>query len=562
MKRIMKRILLLSISLLVATGTMTYAGQSAEAEANAASAGNKVTAGTAVQVEKNETVYATLDHYGNVTGKRVVNRLNTSSIANGTGAAVLDYGKYTSVRNMESDNQPGIDGDALTWAAGLAEKGDIYYEGVTDKELPLAISLSYFLDGKEIDPLDITGRSGTLKIVIQMENKLKDADLYVPLLVQITYAADLEIFREIKAEDAVRVVAGKTMNLGFSAFPYPDAEISFEMTGRNMELNAFNITVVPQMLPLPALDMEGQMRELLDGVKKIRDGVDEYRSAENTGPLFTGWDKSLQGFNQLTNGFENLSEGLSMAASGVEELSGAAKQVSGSIGALKQGAGQASEASTALADGLAQLKQMNGGLAAQAQQLVAQNPAGSDLYNLGMAILAQNEAVNALADGGKELDTGVKSLHNGLDALKEGMDTQFLSGVEQLNQSAAQASSGTKSLLEGMKIYEKNQNTLKTGFKKYVDSAAGISDGIARLEEELAKALDDIRSGTVQTDRMKALAEGYRSFMDNEKNTVSHVQFIMRTPEVKAADQPVASAPAQPGKKESFWKKLLGLFGM
>ncbi len=40
----------------------------------------------------------------------------------------------------------------LTWQA---DGSDIYYQGTTDKELPVTVKLTYYLDGKEISPEDL-----------------------------------------------------------------------------------------------------------------------------------------------------------------------------------------------------------------------------------------------------------------------------------------------------------------------------------------------------------------------------------------------------------------------
>lgn len=48
----------------------------------------------------------------------------------------------------------GADG-ALTWQA---DGNDIYYQGTTDKELPIDMKMTYYLDGKEISPEDLAER--------------------------------------------------------------------------------------------------------------------------------------------------------------------------------------------------------------------------------------------------------------------------------------------------------------------------------------------------------------------------------------------------------------------
>lgn len=42
------------------------------------------------------------------------------------------------------------------------------------KELPVGVNLTYYLDGKEIQPSDLAGKSGKVKIRIDYENKQQE----------------------------------------------------------------------------------------------------------------------------------------------------------------------------------------------------------------------------------------------------------------------------------------------------------------------------------------------------------------------------------------------------
>ena len=68
---------------------------------------------------------------------------------------------------------------------------DLYYSGTTDRELPISVQLKYYLDGKEIKPEDLAGKSGEVKIDIKMINNAskdgfvngKKHKVYLPMLV-------------------------------------------------------------------------------------------------------------------------------------------------------------------------------------------------------------------------------------------------------------------------------------------------------------------------------------------------------------------------------------------
>mgnify|MGYP000612238069 CR=1 FL=1 len=56
--------------------------------------------------------------------------------------------------------------DSITWNANGK---DIYYQGTSDKNLPVSMKVTYYLDGKEISPKKLVGKSGKVKIRYEYE---------------------------------------------------------------------------------------------------------------------------------------------------------------------------------------------------------------------------------------------------------------------------------------------------------------------------------------------------------------------------------------------------------
>ena len=93
-------------------------------------------------------------------------------LKNHSGAATLeDVSDLKDIENVKGDETftQGADG-ALTWQA---DGNDIYYQGTTDKELPIDMKMTYYLDGKEISPEDLAGKSGKVTIRMDYTNKEK-----------------------------------------------------------------------------------------------------------------------------------------------------------------------------------------------------------------------------------------------------------------------------------------------------------------------------------------------------------------------------------------------------
>lgn len=107
----------------------------------------------ALAAEKEENVYGTLENDGSVSGIYVVNSYSLDS-----DEEITDYGDYSSVKNLSSDEDISVNGDEVTVDAS---KGKFYYQGnLSSKDLPWNIELHYYLDGKEVDASELGGASG------------------------------------------------------------------------------------------------------------------------------------------------------------------------------------------------------------------------------------------------------------------------------------------------------------------------------------------------------------------------------------------------------------------
>ena len=134
--------------------------------------------------EKDETVYSKLDNTGN-NYKTIV----STHIKNTENEELInDMSDLLNIKNTNGDETFTQDGNKFTWNAN---KNDIYYQGETQKELPIECKVTYELDGEEISANDIAGKSGNVKIKLEYTNKEertvdingKKVKMYVPFVV-------------------------------------------------------------------------------------------------------------------------------------------------------------------------------------------------------------------------------------------------------------------------------------------------------------------------------------------------------------------------------------------
>ena len=149
-------------------------------------------------IEKEETVYAKADATGSVSQVIVSDWLkNYNGDATITDKSILN--DIVNVKGNETFTQ-GQDVEVVWEANG----NDIYYQGTTDKELPVTIHATYKLDGVEIQPAELEGKSGQLTIEYAYENnsKVTGSDLYTPFTVVAATMLKTDKFANVKAENA------------------------------------------------------------------------------------------------------------------------------------------------------------------------------------------------------------------------------------------------------------------------------------------------------------------------------------------------------------------------
>ena len=100
--------------------------------------------------EKDETVYVMCKADASV--KQVI---VSDWIKNPKAAASLkDLSNLTGIENVKGDEAFTQDGKSISWDA---DGSDIYYRGNSDEALPVDVSVTYLLDGKEIAPDALKG---------------------------------------------------------------------------------------------------------------------------------------------------------------------------------------------------------------------------------------------------------------------------------------------------------------------------------------------------------------------------------------------------------------------
>lgn len=313
-------------------------------------------AGNAAKMQDNELVLSTLDDSGSISGIQVLSHMRVVGKGDVT---IQDPSKFklSSVRNLYGTEKISQkDGQInytlkLNQAAGFS---DIYYLSALDKaevakvSMPVSVKMTYYLDGQQITPSKLAGKSGHLKIICDLENltgakkvlefKNKQGEtvksesmVYTPFVVAMSgWEFDNKKFSNIQAPGIAQVspqgvildVQGKTqVSWTVPMIPpsYPAKQYTvLEADGKNIEMPSYKIAVIPIVPTSSAIDNLGTFQasfgQLYDAFDQIQNGVG---ATSKDATLMFGLNGVKGGLGQVSDGIGSVLESLKTVRLGV-----------------------------------------------------------------------------------------------------------------------------------------------------------------------------------------------------------------------------------------------------
>lgn len=248
-------------------------------------------------VTKTETVYVNLKANGDVSKVSVSDWLHTDK----NEVYVDDMSDLENITNVKSKVTPVTDGEKLRWNM---PDTDLYYSGTTDRELPISVQLKYYLDGQEIKPEDLAGKSGEVKIDIKMINNAskdgfvngKKHKVYLPMLVVGGMILPEGTFSGVTVKNGQSIgdgskeivvftgMPGFSESLGFSEKDLGDlgglvigSEASVTATVENFSLGNLYFAA----LPIASLNLDIAAPETVDDLKSTLAALKTFQNALN-----------------------------------------------------------------------------------------------------------------------------------------------------------------------------------------------------------------------------------------------------------------------------------------
>lgn len=449
---------------------------------------------------KDETVYATIDGDGTVKAVTVSDQLkNISDVKN-----VTDKSDLQNIENVKGNETFTSKNGTLTWNTADA---DICYQGTTTKALPVAVKVTYTLDGKQMPASELVGKSGHLVIRYTYENNSAEkAEEKTPFLMATGLMLDSAVFKNVTVTNGKLLSDGEkeiaiglglpsvSEMLGTDELDIPDY---FEVEADVTKYEAVEGMTVATNSLFNDLDTES-----FDNLSDLQDSMNQLQSASNqlvdgSGKLREGLDTLLSSSGTLTDGINQLATGSSSLAAGTQTLKDGADELSGGLNTAS------SKVSNELLPGV---QALDNGVAQMQGSLTSNLP--------------------TLANGVSALDNGIGQVADGTHALKTGID-QVTAGTHALYNGLTQAGAGISSVHSGVQALAQKTPELETGATGVSDEAAALATALKGLSNSTANIATSAAADS--RDEIQTLQNLLDSGAITDKTTADTINAVITT---------------------------------
>lgn len=276
---------------------------------------------------KNETIYSTLNYNG-VIEKTTIN----TRISDLEKGSIVDYTKLDDIKNINGREKFSIDSGTLTWKS---TGKDIFYQGKVTEELPIKVTAKYYLNGEEVNPKKIKGKSGNVKIVYSFTNESydKSSRMYTPFVVTTTSIINSDNNTDIDISNGKVVNTGtKNIVTGISAPGLYDSvglndlkdmdKVTITYNTTKFSMNEVYFVITPKLLSEVDVNTLSKVDSLNSSLNTLQNGMNELQNGSST---------LNDGAKKIENGTKSLNDGLKSATNGMQEVNSGASELNSKV---------------------------------------------------------------------------------------------------------------------------------------------------------------------------------------------------------------------------------------
>lgn len=316
---------------------------------------------------KDETVYSKVD----ATGKNY-RTIVSAHINNSDGLETInDLTNLFNIENTNGDEAYIQDGKSLIWDA---KGNDIYYQGESKSDLPISVEIKYELDGVEVIPEDVVGKTGLVTITINYKNNDEHKvyvngsyqNMFTPFVViggtiinnnnKIKSATNAKVINDgTKSIVAGIFFPGLQESLGLSkdTLEIP-TEMKITVDAKDFEMGQILTFATPKLMDEENTTLVNEVKNVMNKVnlvatstKQLKDGADELKAGteeynENAKLFNSKMQELSSGVSYMNSQYSLINDGIGQINSGAAEMQMYAGQLKNGIPQIKAGLSQIS----------------------------------------------------------------------------------------------------------------------------------------------------------------------------------------------------------------------------
>ncbi|AVQ37872.1 hypothetical protein C7M56_03935 [Clostridium botulinum] len=461
-------------------------------------------------IKKDESVYVTLNQNGVIKEKIVSDWLHSEN----AGISIKDKSELTGIKNIKGNEKPEISGDKVTWKS---DKKDIFYQGKTDKKLPIETDIVYKLDGKEIKPQELAGKSGKVTINIKIKNtdahkvtvNGKERTIYTPFAVAAVVNLPIDKFTNVDVTEGEIISDGNNQAITFVTVPGLKEslnvdenildidlkdEIEITADAKDFELAPIMMTATTKIPEMDKIEKSDKIDELQNGINDIKDATSKLE--DGSSKLADGSSELAKGLGTLSNGTGELVSGSAQLYAGTGALAQNMNKFNGAIGQLQSGSGTLAGGIKQYTGAVNTAKNGAGKLNAGVPQL------SKGANDLGKGSVDYSNGAKKFANGASELAETVKSksgeLASNTNKLQDG-STKLEAGAKDINNNVAKINGGLGNLV-------KNTETIKAGSQNLVGAMDQGVNTAAQLKDAKQSEIEGINAALANMESLREVA--------------------------------------------------------
>lgn len=508
-----------------------------------------------LKTDKVEVVYVTSDAYGEIKNIEVETTLKAKE-----NGELKDVNALNNVINTSGDEDYDVEDDTLVFEN---HGSDITYKGNINKDLPVNVKLTYYLDDKEVMVEDLAHKSGHLKIVVDYVNNTK-----VPFLCLTTMMLS-DRFSNIKVENGKLLSAGDTkmavlygepglkdslmlykvdtfddIKLNDSAYIEADVEdFTLDYTATIVSNGLFKEIEDDDLNKLSSSlndlsDLNEKIDDIKDASKKLKDEGNNLKDGVNKlNDAINGLDKGISEYNDNISQIGSMIDGISLLATSLDDL---LKDTN--VSNLKDNVNMCAS----ILDSI----EVNLNLIISIKNDVDSNNENIDKIDVNQ--INDEETKNAIL-ALKKIDLSsvdlekLNDIKNDINDIKNDLSSFNTLNVDitTIKEECVGLNSNKELLVGGMNEIANGSSSLKSVINKLNENVPNMTKAISEFSDKMNEAIDDssndlnkfsgadMKNIVNNIKMLKNIDKDYDTFVGKLDGMTSSVSFIIETAKIK-----------------------------